>query len=313
MISIVTCVYNSEKYLDKCFESIKNQSYTDFEVIVVNDGSTDKSQIIIDKYKKNDHRFKSYYQNNSGQAIARNNGINYSKGDYIVFVDSDDEIEENYLKNLSIIIEKNLDFGFSKIKRIFDKKPNYLEKHFSYIHSFSTDESSIYEKPELLTKIMNAPYAKIVRKKFLIDNDIYFYPGKLYEDFLFTQSILLSNPKMMSVNDDSYLYYVHSGTTMTANGHRAFEMLDVFDSVLHFSEKKKNKQIFNDEFEYLALYHIAIGTQYRYFCYKPFSFFSSLKKCRNYLKRNNYTIHNKYIRNSSIFVKLYLIIFYSFL
>ena len=93
--SIVIPVYNVEKYIDKCLKSIINQTYDNFEVIVVNDGSPDNSQVIIDKYVKKDKRFKSYEKKNGGLSDARNYGLEYISGDYLLFIDSDDNIEKD--------------------------------------------------------------------------------------------------------------------------------------------------------------------------------------------------------------------------
>ena len=100
--SIIVPVYNVEKYLEKCLESILNQTFKDFEAIIVNDGSTDNSQEIIDKYVNKDQKiFKSFKKENGGLSDARNFGIERAKGEYIVFLDSDDYIDENLLNTLN--------------------------------------------------------------------------------------------------------------------------------------------------------------------------------------------------------------------
>lgn len=99
-ISIIVPIYNVEKYIFKCLESIVNQSFTDFEVILVDDGSTDNSSIICNKFVTEDSRFKYFYKNNGGLSDARNYGLNYAKGKYVVFIDSDDFIEKKYLEIL---------------------------------------------------------------------------------------------------------------------------------------------------------------------------------------------------------------------
>ena len=92
MISIIVPVYNVEEYLEECLESICKQTYTDIEVVLVNDGSTDGSKEICEKYCRQDSRFKLINQENQGQSAARNNGVSFSTGEYITFVDSDDVI-----------------------------------------------------------------------------------------------------------------------------------------------------------------------------------------------------------------------------
>ena len=95
MISIIVPIYNVELYLEKCIESIINQTYKDIEVILINDGSTDKSGIICDKYAKIDDRIIVLHKENGGVSSARNKGLDIAKGDYIAFVDPDDYIEPN--------------------------------------------------------------------------------------------------------------------------------------------------------------------------------------------------------------------------
>ena len=97
-ISIIVPVYNVEKYLKRCIDSILNQSFTDFELILVDDGSTDNSGEIIDEYAIKDERIKVIHKENGGLSSARNVGIEYSKGNYIAFVDSDDYINKNMYK-----------------------------------------------------------------------------------------------------------------------------------------------------------------------------------------------------------------------
>lgn len=310
MISIIVCVYNTEKYLDNCLNSIKKQEYKDFEAIIIDDGSTDSSKEIISKFIAADSRFIYYYQKNSGQAIARNVGISKANGEYIVFVDSDDMIGENYLLNLSKTIEADYDLGFSNLLRIYEKKPSMLTKFFQYIQ-IPSNKKNISIKDGIVS-IMASPCAKIIKKDFLIKNQISFFPGKLYEDLFFSQSILLSEPKMMFIDDRSYNYIIHNKSSMTGNGHRAFEMFDVFDSILDLANKKGKLEEYHEEYEYLAFYHIGIGTLYRYFNYKKTKFFYALSKCRKYLKKHNFTVNNKYIKKMPFFEKVFLHIFYSF-
>ena len=100
MISVIVPVYNVEKYLEECLDSIQDQTYSDIEVILVNDGSTDSSKEICKKYCKQDSRFLLINQENQGLSAARNKGVEISTGEYIVFVDSDDIIKTNYLEKL---------------------------------------------------------------------------------------------------------------------------------------------------------------------------------------------------------------------
>lgn len=310
-ISLITCVYNTEKYLRRCLESIRKQRYHDFEVIIINDGSTDNSQKIINEYVEIDSRFRSIEQVNLGQAIARNKGISEAKGEYIVFVDSDDEVKDTYLSSLSKAIEYNLDLGFSRYTRVFDDKPNILEKKYRYIVGMDVPITNTEKNPEVLVRIPNSPCAKIFKKQFIIDNNIHFYPNKIHDDFLFTMSILLCNPSLVSIDDDSYIYHVHSNSIMTGKRDREYETFDVFDAVVGIAKSNNKFEYYYSELEYLAFHHIAVGVMYRLFCYKPSMFLKNLKKCREYLKKYNFKNSNKYIKKSAWFEKMYLRLFFN--
>ena len=109
MISVIVPVYNVEEYLEECLDSIKNQTFTDFEVILVNDGSTDNSQEICEKFCVQDTRFQLINQENQGQSIARNIGVAESKGKFIVFIDSDDIVRVDLLDQLMNYMSDEID------------------------------------------------------------------------------------------------------------------------------------------------------------------------------------------------------------
>ena len=109
MISVIVPVYNVEEYLEECLESVQNQTYTNFEVILVNDGSTDNSKEICERYCKQDTRFHLLNQENQGQSAARNHGVTASKGELITFVDSDDVLSIKYLEILNRYMTEDID------------------------------------------------------------------------------------------------------------------------------------------------------------------------------------------------------------
>lgn len=133
-ISVIVPVYNSEKYVRRCIESVIMQTYQNWELIMVDDGSEDNSLTILYEYEKQDSRIKVIHQDNKGPGNARNKGINHATGDYIVFVDSDDRIDENYF---SLLSKKTEDVVFINVVQINEttkrKKKEYMSKysHFS--------------------------------------------------------------------------------------------------------------------------------------------------------------------------------------
>ena len=156
-ISIIIPVYNSEKYLDRCFKSILDNKYDNLEVIVVNDGSSDNSQKIIDGYvKKYPKVFVSINQKNQGIGATRNNGIKKASGKYIMFIDNDDFIDKDYIKtHVDNVLENDYDVVISGYKRVTDEKE---------LFSVSLDGKYPWSK-----YVSIAPWGKIYKKEFLLN------------------------------------------------------------------------------------------------------------------------------------------------
>lgn len=113
LVSIIVPIYNVEKYIEKCFDSIRKQDVKeDIEIICIDDGSTDKSGIICDKYVELDKRFKVIHQSNKGVSYTRNLGVQISKGKYLAWIDPDDYIDDNWWNNIKKIIDKDVDIIF---------------------------------------------------------------------------------------------------------------------------------------------------------------------------------------------------------
>lgn len=154
MISIIVPVYNVESYLKECIESVLKQTYSEFELILIDDGSTDKSGIICDRYAEMDQRIRVYHQENAGSSAARNQGICYAKGSYITFLDSDDYwIRETYLENVC--------------KRIEITKPDVLNVNFQKDYRYKM------ETPYFKSDTMPNEIDKRESIGFILDNDIW--------------------------------------------------------------------------------------------------------------------------------------------
>ena len=170
-ISIIIPVYNTEKYLVKCIDSLLYQSLEDIEIICVNDGSTDNSQKILDNYAKKDKRIKVIHQENKKQGAARNKGMGIATGEFIGYVDSDDWVDFDYFEELYIAAKKhNLDIALATNVRIGNgktKKRLKIEKE-QVAHS-------LQEKLDLCNQFKNeCPTNKIYRRNFLIERKVIF-------------------------------------------------------------------------------------------------------------------------------------------
>lgn len=208
MISVIVPVYNVEKYLDKCLESILRQTFKDFECIIVDDGSPDNSNIIIDKYLKLDQRFKVIHQKNMGLSAARNTGLDIAKGDYIVFVDSDDYIADDYLEKFALkIADTDTDIvicGFIEAYKDYEKSKVFAA------------ESTEVIKQNVLADVWPSYVWNKCYKKDLFAN-VRFPVGKIFEDILTIPEVCLYARKIVCIPDKLYYYNRQNENSITAN------------------------------------------------------------------------------------------------
>lgn len=189
LISVIIPAYNVEKYLRQCLESVLNQTYTNYEVIMVDDGSTDSSGMICDEYAEKDSRFFVIHKENGGLSNARNTGYDASHGEYIYFMDSDDWIENTTLEKL---IQKasytNSDFIFFDGKSFDDSDKRYNVKQ-GYIRKRQYDSGSgisVFDELQNSRDFKSAIPTYLWKKSFLDKNKMSFYPGIIYEDMLYS-------------------------------------------------------------------------------------------------------------------------------
>lgn len=206
-ISIIVPVYNSEKYLEKCISSLIYQTYKNLEIIVVNDGSIDKSKSVINKFSKKDGRIKVINKKNSGVSDTRNVGINASSGDYLLFVDSDDYIDLEYVeKSVQYIEQNDLDY----------LKCSYIELVGSTESRVAYYSSKIFTKEEVIHEIsITDNFSSIggvfVNKNVIVNNNIKFNNEyKHGEDLLFNYNCIIKSRRVGYFNECNYYYVKNS-------------------------------------------------------------------------------------------------------
>ena len=211
--SIIVPVYHVEKYLRQCLDSLQKQVYENFEVIIVNDGSPDQSQVIIDEFVQKDHRFFGYQKENGGLSDARNYGVNKATGDYLLFVDGDDYVSPDYLKSIeeTVMIDHQPDlihFGF-----ILQDKTNTMMKASSF--SNQTGIQAFYKlsfDPYFVTA-----WSYAYRREFWLEHQFQYQKGKYHEDYGLTPYVVLCAKTVSSITDSLYYYIVRSNSIMTSN------------------------------------------------------------------------------------------------
>lgn len=209
LVSVIVPMYNVEIYISKCLDSLLNQKYENIEIIVVDDGSPDGSAEIVKKYIEKDRRIRYVKRENGGLGAARNTGIKVSTGEYICFVDSDDWVESNYISKFVETLEKDKsDVVIANIRYVF---PNgTVRLRTPHIDEYEIISGKDALKREFIGKQYrcHAPN-KFCRRSLLINNNIWFPEGKLYEDVFTTYKILLAATQVTLIPDYTY-YYLQS-------------------------------------------------------------------------------------------------------
>ncbi len=219
--SIVIPIFNCEKYLSKCIDSIIGQKFDDYELILVDDGSTDKSSEICDKYAKNKHNIKVIHKENGGTASSRNIGLKNSLGEYVLFVDSDDYVAKDYFTILNDELKKypNMDlYNFGFYSEIVDKdynviqqdKINFKNKKYNSRDEIRKDLVELYDR-----HIIYNPVNRIYRRDIIEKNNISFPLQVQGEDIEFNREYLLSINNMVVSNSCIYHYVRERSDSVT--------------------------------------------------------------------------------------------------
>lgn len=253
-ISIIVPIYNSEKYLKKCVDSILNQTLKEIEIILINDGSKDSSHLICLEYQeKFKEKIKYIHNNNIGCSATRNLGIKEASAEYIAFVDSDDYIEKDMYKDMyNLMVKDNSDIVITGIKYIENEKiiKRKLVKKINSIND-------VFDEKNLIGHVCN----KLFRKKIIIDKDVYFLESSHYqEDMVFCFIYCLNIAKVSILNNLNYNYVLHSDNSVFSLNKR----LQVFISYKYLYNYLKDKNVDKSAYKYFyKLFNLyAIGGSY---------------------------------------------------
>ncbi|WP_422802918.1 glycosyltransferase family 2 protein [Streptococcus sp. FT1-106] len=216
LVSIIIPCYNAQNYLEECLDSIIDQSFKNFEVIAINDGSSDKTLEILKKYSIKDERVKFFDQDNSGVSYTRNRGINLASGNYIMFVDADDFIGKHYLKEMVEYLLKN-QYDFVTSGMTFCNSDGRKKREVSYSKA---SQELIFK--EIITSIINniyfsVCYKTLIKKKLLVDNSVFFETNiRFGEDLKFTVSLFETASKIGFLSNSEYFYRLNEGSATSS-------------------------------------------------------------------------------------------------
>lgn len=271
LISVIVPVYNVEKYLDKCVRSIINQTHTNLEIILVDDGSTDNSPRLCDEWTKKDSRIIAVHKKNGGQGEARNLALDYINGQYVGYVDSDDIIAADmYEKLLKLIKKYDADAVQCAMQVFYESEQDEIKTDNSDIE---TEELNSVQAVHLLLKdkitstCPSTLLTKNLAKKVLFDT------GMINEDVMWMYRICKHSKKTVITSEKLYFYLQRQGSTMNSAYSR--KRFDALNAVLQRAEAIKN--------DFPMLYDLAVSV-YVGSCFYHYQTLCRLKKCDEYDK-----------------------------
>lgn len=239
-VSVIVPIYNVEKYLEKCINSLLSQTLEDIQIILVNDGSKDNSGNIAKECEKNNKNRIIYVEKeNGGLSDARNYGLKYATGDFIAFLDSDDYIEKNaYEEMYNKAIEENADYVECDFIWEFPNKIR-VDKQYPYKN-----------KKEMLSFVRVVAWNKLIKRQLITDNNLEFPKGLRYEDVEFTYKLIPFVNKFAYVNKPFIHYVQREGSIANVQNERTAEIFTVLDNVIEFYKKNNIYEKYRDELEY---------------------------------------------------------------
>ena len=294
-VSVIVPVYNVEAYLAKCLDSLVNQTLKEIEIIVVNDGSPDNSQKIIDKYAKKYKSIKAYKKENGGLSDARNYGLKKASGEYVAFIDSDDYIDKTMLEKMyHKAINDSKDIVVCDSINVYDDKQVLIKSNLHY--SEDAVKSYLLAYPMACTRIY---------KRNLFDK-IQFKKGIYYEDLELTPKLVKYTKKITFLEEGLYYYLQRSGSIMKQKEFND-RLLDIFD-VLESNHKLLAKE-YPEEIEYMYITHLLRTATLRFLEYN---------NCNKYIDKiiaimSKYYPNwkqNKYYKQSSFKLRLLCLLAY---
>lgn len=274
-VSVIVPVYNVEQYLEKCLQSIIYQTFKEIEIIIINDGSTDGSAEIIQQYLKKEPRIILIEQENRGLSGARNVGLSKAKGDYILFVDSDDYLHEECVEKLYRYAEDGKVDTVMYSADIFTDVPNherYLHERNNEIWERRTCLNEVHTGKELFVqmiksnKIMPAVQIQMFRSGFLKENGMQFSEGYILEDNAFNFAVLMKAKRAMCVEDKLYFRRIREGSIITTRQPtRMFQgrFAAYVDIIGHLPQDENNEELFQCIQMFVKRYLNSARMEYR--------------------------------------------------
>lgn len=318
LLSVVIPVYNTEKYLKACLDSVLRQTCGDVEIIVIDDGSTDGSSDILSQYeKRHAPKIRTVHQENKGIGAVRNRGLTEACGKYIAFIDSDDCIDAEYCEALCRKAEEDdLDIAVCDYYEVNERTG---EKAYRKIPQFEI--TNLCEEPSLLFHINTSPWNKIYRTDMLRENQIFFPENVKYEDVGFTLKAVACAAKIGKVDLPLVHYLIREGSETKVMDRKVYDIFSVLEDIRQFFEAGQMSKALGEYLEWFCINRLMVyNIQQRYqenaedadrFIEESFAYlerhFPQWRKNRQYIEKNG--LLKRCLKSHKLIMKNYIKIF----
>lgn len=263
LISVIIPVYNSEKYLKECVDSVLAQTYKNYEILLIDDGSIDNSLSICNEYAKADSHVKVFHKENGGASSARNVGLDQALGKYIFFLDSDDYIKEDtFEKMIKTAVDEKVDLVFCEAEAFDDEQGTTLSDHYTYKSKYlSGNPIDIMESMMQNKEFHVAIWMLLLEKSIFDNNNLRFKEGIIYEDMIISYQFYCLANRAAHVNEKLYCRRYRANSVMTSNRteKNLISAETVYKEVSKFIDTMpkssvSNRHIVRCAFNYLSIY-----------------------------------------------------------
>lgn len=235
LISIIVPVYNVEPYIERCIESLINQTYVNIEILLVDDGSRDNSGVICDRFAKLDKRIKVFHKENGGLSDARNYGLDRANGEYISFIDSDDYVDIDYIEFLYNLINEGYKLALCSLHVVFTSNNRIVNKGNN--KKYVLDSEKCIEMMCYQDEVDTAAYAKMAHKSLY--KDLRFPKGKLFEDIGTTYLLFDQCEKIICDFTPKYYYIIRENSIVTSKfNSKKLDLIEMTDKMASYVNRK---------------------------------------------------------------------------
>lgn len=260
LLSIVVPVYNSEETIYHCLLSLLKQPFSNYEIIAVDDGSTDASYSILQQIASEYSHVHVYRKGNGGQGDARNYGINLATGQYVAFVDSDDTVSTDYFVNLSKCLAETPDLVVMAYKRVYNYQPGFLERIYPFSRPYPEGKNfTIFDAPAILCQTEGSACIKVIRRELLMkDHSLRFSGIRLAEDQEFGLKLFPACQSVVFCHKPLYNYHIRKGSS-NFDAENINHFIHLVDSVCTYYKEKKLFGRFKDELEIVFIKQLLVS------------------------------------------------------